>query len=182
MEQVMSKSITLTLAVLAIFGIIFWAINSTRQRTYEGADLTFVVGSGSVIVTNSSDNEIPVAMRSEGRTASFRVTSTDFDLNATSTRQGSGRVAYHGVEFNLPPGQATIDVTRGNNVQFISSSATRIAATVIPMGADEAQTTYMIAVVVVLASLFFISNTTEHQWISFVRSKLPIGNSQLTSA
>ena len=178
----MKKYISLGIALAVILGAIYWAYSSTIKRSYEGSDITFAVGSGSVLVNNTGDSAIPVTMRADGRTANFRVASNDFDLTATSSRQGSGRSVHHSVQFDLPPGEATIDVTRGSNVQFIADSSTRITAVVTPKTADEAQTTYLIAAVIVLAALFYASHTTEHQWIGIVRTKLPIGNVQLKNA
>jgi hypothetical protein len=168
----MGKKIRVIIALVVIVGVAFWSVNLVRARNYSGSKFTFNVGSGSVVVTNRGSDPIPVEMRSDGRTASFRIESADLGLREVSKSQSSGRNTYHAISFELPPGQAKIDVTRGSNVYFVSSSNQRINAVVTPMSAGSVRTTLIVAGLVILGALYYISRTLEHRWIGVVRSKL----------
>lgn len=168
----MGNKIRVIVALVIIVGVAIWAINGVRLRSYSGANLSFKVGGGHVVATNPGDEPIPVEMRAEGRSANFRVQSTELGLSETSKRQTSGRDVYHSVVFELPPGQAKIDVTRGSGVQFISSSNQRIDAVVARKEAGGVRFTLIFAGVVILAALYYISHTFEHRWIGTLRSKL----------
>ena len=167
----MGNKIRIVIALLVIVGISFWSINLVRERSYSGSKFGFKVGSGSVVVTNQGQEPIPVEMRSEGRTANFRVESADLDLKESSKRQTGGRTAYHTVSFELPPGQAKIDVTRGANVFFISASDQRISAVVTPMNPGSVRSTLIFTGLVILGALYYISRTLEHRWIGALRSR-----------
>jgi hypothetical protein len=169
----MGQRIRVIIALVIIVGLAFWAVNLVRERSYSGSKFAFNVGSGSVVVTNPGQEPIPVEMRSEGRTATFAIASPELGLKETSQRQGSGRTTYHAVSFELPPGEARIEVTRGSNVYFVSSSNQRIDATVTPMRADRARTTLIWMGVAILAALYYISRTLKHRWIGILRRKLP---------
>lgn len=171
----MGNKIRVIIAVAVIIGVAFWAINSVIQRSYSGTRLSFEVGSGSVVVTNRGQEPVPVEMRAEGRASTFRIESADLDLRETSKREGTGRDIYHAVSFELPPGQAQINVTRGSKVQFISNGTQRIDAVVTPMDASGVRWTLIFAGLVILAALYYISRTLEHRWIGALRSKLPAG-------
>jgi hypothetical protein len=83
------------------------------------------------------------------------------------------------VTFELPAGQAQINVTRGSNVQFISNSRTRIEAHVIPMDANGVRMTLSIAGLVIVLAAYYISRSYNHLWIGVLRSKLLTSNSKL---
>jgi hypothetical protein len=168
----MGTKIRVITALVIIVGVAFWSFNLVRERSYSGSRLAFKVGSGSVVVTNRGQEPVPVEMRADGRTAIFRVESAELDLKESSKRQGSGRNVYHAVSFELPPGQAKIDVTRGSNVQFISSSNQRIDAVVTPMEASGVRQTLIFTGLIILASLYYISRTLQHRWIGALRRKL----------
>jgi hypothetical protein len=172
-EEIMGKKIRVIIALVVIIGVVYWAINTTRERSYSGSKFTFRVGSGSVVVNNRGQAPIPVEMRAEGRTASFRVDSAEFGLNESSKTQRSGRTTYHAVNFDLPPGQSKINVARGSNVYFVSASDQRIDAVVTPMRIDSARTLFVWAGVIILAALYYISRTLEHGWIGALRRKIP---------
>lgn len=171
----MKIKIGVIVAVLVIALAAFWGFDSVRQRSYEGSNLTFGVGSGSVVVNNTSDEAIPVEMRSSGRTSNFRVESSDFELNAASTRQGTGRTLFHAVSFDLPAGTSVLNITQGSGVEFISASDTALQATVTPLSSQQTQTTIIAAIVVILAALFYISNAYGHRWIGALRGQKPVG-------
>lgn len=170
----MGKKIRIILALAVIVGVAFWAFNGVRERTYNGTKLSFEVGSGYVEVNNLSQNVIPVEMRTDpGKAASFRIASTDLDLNVASKRQGSGRKAYHAVAFDLPPGRARIDVTRGSSVQFFAMDSGRIQATVTPMSAESARVTLGLAAAVILIALYYLSAVLEHRWLRNLVGRVP---------
>lgn len=171
----MGNKIRVIIAIAVIVGVAYWAISSVVQRNYSGTRLSFEVGSGSVVVTNRGQEPAPVEMRAEGRASTFRIESTDLDLRETSKREGTGRDIYHAVSFELPPGTAQINVTRGSNVQFISNGSQRIDAVVTPMDASGVRWILIVAGLVILGALYYISRIFEHRWIGTLRSKLPIG-------
>jgi len=168
----MGNKIRIVIALLVIVGVAFWSINLVRERSYSGSKFAFKVGSGSVVVNNQGQQPIPVEMRSEGRSSSFHIQSAELGLRETSKRQSIGRNTYHAVSFELPPGQAQISVTRGSNLYFVSGSAQRIDAIVTPMSAGSARTTLIVAGLIILGAIYYISNILEHRWIWLVRSKL----------
>ena len=56
-------------------------------------------------------------------------------------------------------------------MQFVAATDTVLEAVSSPMTGDQMRTTLIIAAVVVLAVLFYISNATNHQWLNTVRGK-----------
>ena len=169
----MGNKIRVLVALAVIVGVVFWSFNLVRERSYSGSKISFKVGGGSVLVTNRGQEPIPVEMRATGRTSSFRIASTELGLQEASKRQTSGRDTYQAVTFELPPGPAQIEVTRGSNVQFISASNQRIDAVVTPMSAGSVRTTLIFTGLVILAALYYISRTLQHRWIGALRRKLP---------
>lgn len=169
----MGKKIRVIIALAIIVGVAFWAFDSVRQRSYSGSRLSFEVGNGHVVVTNLGTEAIPVEMRTQGRAAAFRIQSAELDLRESSKRQGSGRNAYHTLSFELPSGQATIDVTSGTGVQFIATGNGRMQAVVTPMDAETSRVTLGFAAIVILVALYYLSRVLEHRWIGVLRSRLP---------
>jgi hypothetical protein len=157
-------------ALVLIVAAGYWAMDTTRQRSYSGENLTFGVGSGPVTVTNPSDAPVTVQLVSP-ETRSFSVSST-LDLETgTSTRVGSGREAAHVFEFALPSGVSTFTVTRGRNVNFVADTETNLQATVQSVNASEANMILIGAAIVILGSLFYISRSNGHRWIAPLRRK-----------
>ena len=169
----MKTKIQVGLAVLVIVGVAYWAVSTVRGYRYSGSSIMFPVGSGHVVVTNTGAEAIPIEMRAEGRTTLFRIASTDLGLTESSKRVGSGRDAYYAVTFELPPGAARIDVTRGSGVQLISRSPSHIEAQVWPVAAASARNTVLVASVVILGALYYISRKTQHQWLAALRGVSP---------
>lgn len=160
------------LALALIVVAFFWAVDSVRPRSYSGSGLSFGIGSGPVMVTNPADEPVSVQLAGTG-TRSFSVTSTIEGLPETSTREGTGRNTTQLLDFTLPPGTSEFTVARGTNVNFVADADTNLEATVQPQGADEARTTLIIAAVVILGALFYISRTNDHRWINVLRQKSP---------
>lgn len=171
----MGKKIRMVLAVAVIVFTAVWSFNSVRQRSYNGSKFFFEVGSGNVVVTNPGSEAIPVEMRSHGRTSAFGIQSTDLGLRENAARVGTGRNIFYAVKFDLPPGQAKIDVTRGSNVLFLSSSNQRIEATVTPLEAGSVRFNIGFSTLVILAALYYISGLQEHKWLKAARIKISEG-------
>ena len=169
----MGKKIRMVLALALIVFVSFWTFNQIRERSYSGSKIAFDMGNGSLVVNNRGEEAIPVEMRSVGRMATFRVESRAINLAETSKRRTIGGTTYHVVAFELPPGQTAIEIVRGSNVMFVSSSSQQIDATVTPMNATSARTTLIFSGIVVLASLYYISRLVNHQWIGTVRTVIP---------
>jgi hypothetical protein len=169
----MGNKIRIIIAALFMVGMAIWTVERVREHSYSGSKIAFNVGSGSVVVTNRGNAPIPVSMRADGRASSFRIDSTELNLRENSKRQSSGRGAYHVVEFDLAPGRAKIEVTRGSNVLFISGTSQRIDAVVTPMSQSSARGTLVFAGLVELGALYYISGRLQHRWIGVLRNKLP---------
>lgn len=160
-------------AVVAVAAI-FWAVDSVRARSYSGNNLNFVVGRGPVTVTNPSDQ--PVAGQLVGKgSRSFSVTSSMEDLSGSSTRQGTGSNSPQVFGFELPPGVSEFTVVRGTtttpDVNFVADTGTQMAVVAQPQNANDTRTTLIVAAVVMLAALFYMSRSTGHRWISALRGK-----------
>jgi hypothetical protein len=168
----MKSKIVITVALIVIVGVAYWAYDLVRTRHYSGSGIMFPVGSGTITVTNTGDEAIPIEMRSSGRTSLFRVESPALDLRASATREGSGANTYYAVHFDLPPGASTIQITRGSDVYFITRSDTRIDAQVTRISPGSVRTTLIFAGVVILGALYYISRTLQHRWIAALRGRL----------
>lgn len=156
--------IALALAV----GTTVWAVSSLLTSSYSGSNLNFGIGSGTVIVTNPSDEPVPVQFVGS-RTRSFTVSSTTEGASGSSTREGTGNNSTHVFEFELPPGTSEFTIARGADVNFVADTATQLQARVNPLSADSARTTIIVALVVVLGALFYASKSTDHAWIRALR-------------
>ncbi len=156
-------------ALVVLAGAIFWAIDSQRTRSYSGIDLNFDVGNGPVTVTNSTNTAVPVQLTSTG-TRMFTVSSISESISGRSVRQGSGRTATQLFEVDLPPGiTELIIVARSAAVNFVADTGSRLAATVQPMTGDDARTTTIVAAVIIVGTLFYLSRATDHRWITLIR-------------
>jgi hypothetical protein len=174
----MKTKIQVVIAVLIMIGAAYWSLTSIRSYNYSGTNIMFPVGGGHAIVRNTGDAPIPVEMRSGERVASFRIASTELGLTASSKRQGSGRDAFHAVTFDLPPGQARIDVISGSGVMMISRSDTSIEATVTPVAASTVRWILILSGGVIVWALYYISRVTEHRWIAALRNRMSGGTLQ----
>lgn len=161
--------IALALIVVAFY----WAVDGVRSRSYSGTNLNFAIGSGPVTVTNPSDGPVAVQLVGTG-TRSFSVTSTIEGVSDGSTRVGTGRDTSQLLEFMLPSGVSEFTVARGTNVNFVGGADTRLEATVQPQGATEARTTLIVAAVVILGALFYISRMNGHRWIGPIRRQAAV--------
>jgi hypothetical protein len=155
----------IAIALIAVAAI--WAFTSLQSQSYAGTSLDFKIGRGPVTVTNSGDAAVSVHLAGTG-SRSFTVSSATEGIAGTSVREGSGRTATQLLDFVLPEGATTFTVANGTDVQLTAESDARLSATVQPSSASETQSTLIAASVVILASLFYLSRTTEHRWIKSV--------------
>jgi len=102
-------------------------------------------------------------------TRTFTVSSSAEALGGTSTRQGTGATATQLFEYALPPGASTFTILRGANVIFSTTTDTILTATVMPRTDNEVRFILIIAAVVIVAALFFASQSTGHQWLVALR-------------
>jgi hypothetical protein len=169
--KTMKSKIQVAVAILVIVGVAYWAFTSVRSLKYSGSSIMFPVGSGSAVVTNLGSEPIPIEMRGEGRATLFRIASPELGLAESAKRQGSGRDAYYALTFDLPPGQARIDVTRGSGVQLISRADTPIEAVVTPVAASTVRWILIFAGAVIAYALYYISRVTQHGWLTALRNR-----------
>ena len=175
----MKFNLRVLIALVVLVGAAFWGITSVQTRSYSGTDLNIGVGSGPVTITNPSDELLPVQLLGTGN-RSFSVSSIPDSVAGSSNRQGSGRTTTQLFEFELPPGITELTIiTRGSDTSFVADTDTTLDVTVQPLTASETQTTLIIAAIAILGSLFFISRTTGHGWISrFRRAGAPVTDTQ----
>lgn len=164
--------IVISLAVIAL--AIFWAFDSTRTQPYTGMDLSVRLGSGTVNVTNPGEETLVAELRSMGTRGTFAIASNNLDLTATSEREGTGSQSVNTMVVDLPPGVTDITLTRGVNAGVILSITGDQAVDIVQeaMTADEARTTWIVAGIVILGSLYFLSNATGHRWLGWVKQRL----------
>lgn len=173
----MKSKIKVIVGLIVLIGAIYWGFTSTRSYHYSGSNIMFPVGSGHVIITNTSDEPLPIEMRSGERVASFRITSADLGLSQTSRRQGTGRDAFHNVTFEIPPGQTRIDIASGRDVRMIVRGDTRIEATVVPVALSTRRWILILSGAAALWSLYYMSSATEHRWLAALRNRRASGES-----
>jgi hypothetical protein len=161
------------IAVVVIVLAAYWAVDSVRTRSYSGSNLTFGVGTGPVTITNPSD--VPILVQFVGTSGrSFNVTSNIEGVAGASVRTGTGRTATQVFEFSLPAGVSEFAVLRGTQVNFVAPAEGSLEAVVQPVSGDDARNTLMVAGIAILGALFFISNTTGHQWLKMLRGKTAV--------
>jgi hypothetical protein len=157
------------MASVLIIGVVAWAISSLLPHSFSGANLTFAFTTGTVTVSNPSDTPVPVQLVGTG-SRTFTVSSSIDGVSGSSTRQSTGTSATSQLfEFALPPGKSDLTVERGTNVNFISTTDTKLEAIVQPISRAEVKTTLIAAAVVIVIALFYISRNTGHRWINALR-------------
>jgi hypothetical protein len=162
-------------ALGALVGVVFWGANSLRTRSYSGTTLNFGVGGGPVTVENSMDTAVPAQLVSTGA-RSFVVSSTSEGISGSSMRQGSGSSATQLFELDLPPGVTElVIVERSSAVSFVAVAGSGLDVTVHPLSENNTRLVAIVAAIVVLGALFYISRATGHRWIKLIRrEKTPI--------
>ncbi|MFN8371861.1 MAG: hypothetical protein U0694_03145 [Anaerolineae bacterium] len=161
---------TITIALVVIVVISYWAIDSLRIRTYSGTNLSFAFGTGPVTVTNPSDAAVAAQITGAG-SRTFTVSSATEGLTGSSTRQGNGISSTQLFAFQVPPGVSSFIVARGNQPVFTNSDGATLEVSVQPVNDEAVQTTLLVTAVAILGSLFFISRATHHSWLQLLRGK-----------
>lgn len=147
--------------------VAYFAVTSVLPTTASGQSIAVESSSGSVTIENGSDESVAVVMTARG---AFRVTvSGDEPTELVSARTGSGRSAAQTIETELPPGPAVLTITRGSDVRFELTSEATIQATAVPRNEDDARNLLLLAGVVILGLLFYVSNATQHRWLKLLR-------------
>jgi len=168
----MKTKIKVAVALLVMIGVTYWALTSIWPRQYTGSNIMFPIGSGHVVINHAGAEAIPIEMRAESRNTIFRVASAELGLSESAKRQGTGRDAFYAVHFELPPGEARIDVTRGSGVLLITRADTPINATVTPVSVGTMRWILIGAGAVIAWALYYISKTTDHRWVESLRNKV----------
>jgi hypothetical protein len=164
------KIVKVVIALAIIVGVAYWAFDSVRERAYAGSQVEFAVGSGNTVtIVNSGEEAVPLVVTSR---STFGMTSSNPDLVGSPVREGTGRDVVYRHETELPAGSADFRITRGSDITFSIDNAGSVNAVVTPLSPDSARTTLIFAGVVMLAALFYISNTFQHRWIKAIRQKL----------
>jgi hypothetical protein len=158
------------IALVVLVGAIIWGVDSFRTRLYSGTDLNFGVGSGPVTVTNPSDSAFPVQLIGTRR-GTFTVRSSIGGVSGRSTSQGSGSTTTQLFEFVLPSGVSEFTVMRSEDVDFVTNTEIPLEVAVQPLNAEDSRTTLIVAVIAILGSLFYLSRSNGHRWISAARRK-----------
>lgn len=168
----MKRTIQMVIAVLVILGAGYWIYTAVTPIRYSGSNIMFPIGSGHVVIKNTGDEPMPIEMRSGERARSFRIAGTDLGITQSAKREGTGRAAYYATSFDLPPGQARIDVVSGGDVNLIARGDTRIEASVRPMAANTVRWAVALSSAAIVWALYAISSMTEHRWLSALRDKM----------
>jgi hypothetical protein len=168
------KTFKITFALIIVIGSLFWAGSSLQTQFYSGSNLNFVIGQGTVSVTNPSNQSVPAQLLATG-SRSFTVSSSITDIPTSSTKLGTGRDTTQTLDFELLPGVSEFTVVRGTSttpdVTFVANSAIGLEANAQPLNASDSRATLFLEVVIILGALFYISNITEHRWINVLRGK-----------
>lgn len=167
----MKINLKMIVAIVVMIGAVFWAVTSVRSAAYAGTDLDIAVGAGTVTVTNASDFPVSAQLTSSGA-RTFSVVSSIDGLAGTSARQGTGASTTQLFELSLPPGVSDFTVLRGAGVSF-TAPGSPLDVTVEAVSPNDLRTTIIVAAVVVLGGLFYLSRSTDHRWLSSLRGKTP---------
>lgn len=157
-------------ASLLIVAALYGAVTALRSSSYSGTSVNFNVGHGVVSLTNPSAEAVAVQILATG-TRVFRVTSENADIAGASSPVGTGAARSQLYEFLLPAGSSAFAVTGGTNPNFVANTAVAIQATVESMSETEARAVMIVASLLILGALFYISRTMEHRWISILRGQ-----------
>ena len=169
--QTMKNYLKIVVALVVIIGALVWVVDATRTLSYSGTDLNFGVGQGAVTVNNPQDSPVPVQLVSPG-TRTFSVVSAIDGVSGSSVVQGTGSARTQLLELALPSGESQFTVTRGSNVSLVTPPTTRLDVSVQSQNETNTRTTLIVAAVVILAALYYISKTTGHRWLSMIRGQI----------
>lgn len=162
-------------ALLMIGAVVYFAVDAIKTESHTGSEVNFTT-SGIATVTNNTDD--PVTMQATSR-SSFTLFSQQLEPpTMRATREGTGRTAMYVASAELPSGQSEVRVTRGSSVTFELNGSGSIQATVAARDAEGNRNILIVAGVVCLGLLAYISFTTEHAWLGMVRGRFTPGSTQ----
>jgi hypothetical protein len=162
------------IAAVVIVATAYLATSAVRPTTYSGTGLDFLVGRGVVTVTNAAKDAVPVQLTGTGSSVFTLVSQTE-GVAGSSVKQTSGSTTTQVLDFSQPAGATTFSVTKGTRVKYIGGAENALQASVDPVTADEARNIGIAAIVVILASLYYISAQNEHAFVrKLVRRELPV--------
>jgi len=168
----------IVVASVMIVAVVFWGFDSLRTQSYSGKDLNFGIGSGAVTMTNPSDEAVSAQLVGAG-SRPFSLVNASTDLSGSSVRDGRGQL----FEFELPTGVTEFTIARGKDISFSADTDTALQAMVQPLDAGGIQSTLIAVAVVILGALFYMSRSTEHQFVNKLRGKNnPLENARSKAA
>lgn len=143
-------------AIIAIAFAVVVAVagfNALQVQTYSGSDLSFTMSGGPVTIINNAEDNGSALMTTTGTSGTFGIRGSHLNTAETSTREGTGRTAVNSITVPLAPGETTIQLTRGSNVQVALSGSDSFNVTAAPMNDTSARDTVIFVAVVVLAAV-----------------------------
>ena len=155
-------------ALIVLVSGFLWGVQSLRTRSYNASDVNFAIGSGSVRITNSSSDSVPVQLIGTG-TRAFSITSSSDELSGTSIRQDSGSQATQLLEFDLPIGASEFSIVDGVEVRFVATAIEPLEVSLQPLNAKESQVTLLATVIIMMGAILAIFYMTRQYWISRLR-------------
>lgn len=158
------------IVLVVICLVAYWAYDSIRERVYTGSEVEFVAGNGNIVtIENSGGESVDLAVSSR---SSFGMTSSSPDPIGSPTREGSGRNLVYSHAIEVPTGTTDFRINRGSEITFSISGESAVDVVVAPMSSDNARNTVLFAGAIILAALFYLSRTFEHQWIRMIRQRI----------
>ena len=149
------------IVLVLMTGITAWLVNALRTQHYTGTVLNVGIGSGPVTLINSGNEPVAVQLTGTG-VRGFTVASPTAGLAGTSTRQGTGSSSTQVFNFTAPSGMTTFTVGRGTGVMLGVHATSPLTVSADPLNANEARTTGLVALAVLLAGLFYLYRTLAH--------------------
>ena len=90
-------------------------------------------------------------------------------VSGSAERIGSGNTRTYVFEFDLPPGTHEFSIDSNGTVNLTTDNTVTLDATVSPMTQETSRATIIGTLIVVLGALFYISHTTKHVWMKYLR-------------
>jgi hypothetical protein len=160
-------NIRVIIALTILVAMLYFAIGAVAQHKYSGSELNFAT---SGIVSLDSDAAANVTATSN---RSFTISTDNPEMRTLrAEREGSGRSAVYGVQADLLSGANELRVTRGSDVNFVITADSPIRATVAARSAEGNRNVVIATVVVSLALLFYISQTTGHAGLKMIQQRI----------
>jgi|GEM_PF-1194179 len=150
--------------------VVAWALSSLMPGSASGKNLTFNVVNGKITMTNPGTEAVAAHLIGTG-SRTFNVVSSVEGAAGASVRDDSGSSIKQVFDISIPAGTSDFTVSRGTNVQFSATTETRLAATIQSLSDSESRTVLIIAALVLVGGLFYISRATGHRWLATLRGR-----------